>query len=113
MNKTSKLYQNQGWMVDNWYWTNNSHNPTNEGIIKKTHQETHMGADAVVANIRRYGMGPKMQSNVDAIVRKCQSHCANNPKVERKPPMGEVKRRIAPGENWQIDFSHNINIYLF
>jgi len=63
-----------------------------------------MGADAVVTNIRQYAIGPKMQSGVDTIVRKCQIHCANNHKIQRKPQMGEVKRGIAPGEYCQIDF---------
>jgi len=64
-----------------------------------------MGADTVVANIRRYAIGSKMQPSADAIMKKCQIYCANNPKIQRKLQMRKVERGIAPGKNWQVDFS--------
>jgi len=76
-----------------------------EALLKKLHEEAHMGANAVIGRVRRYAIGPKMQSSADAIVRKCYICCVNNPKIQRKPPAGKVKRGIAPGEYWQIDFS--------
>ena len=76
-----------------------------EALLKKIHEETHVGADAMISSVKRYAVGPKMQTNADIIVKRCQICCANNPKTQRKPPAGDVKRGIAPGEYWQIDFS--------
>ena len=93
--------------MDNRCWTNNSHSPTNEGteLRKKTHQETRMGVDEVVASIRRYAVGFRMRELANVIVRQCLICCKNNPKIQKRPPLGQVKREQTPGEYWQIDFS--------
>ncbi|KAK4805517.1 hypothetical protein QYF61_004456 [Mycteria americana] len=74
-------------------------------LIKRTHQETHMGADAVNADIRRYAIGPRMQKLAHAIVKQCSICSKNNPKIQRRPPPGPVKGGQTPGEYWQTDFS--------
>ncbi|KAK4805538.1 hypothetical protein QYF61_004477 [Mycteria americana] len=74
-------------------------------LIKRTHQETHMGADAVKADIRRYAIGPRMQKLAHAIVKQCSICSKNNPKIQRRPPPGPVKGGQTPGEYWQTDFS--------
>ncbi|GAB0209549.1 mitochondrial enolase superfamily member 1 [Grus japonensis] len=76
-----------------------------EVLLNKLHEETHMGSDAMMSSIKRYAIGPKMQTKADIIVKKCQTCCANNPKIQRKPPMGQIRRGITPGEYWQRDFS--------
>ncbi|KAK4810601.1 LOW QUALITY PROTEIN: hypothetical protein QYF61_007338, partial [Mycteria americana] len=74
-------------------------------LIKRTHQETHTGADAVIADVRRYAIGPRMQKLANAIVKQCSICSKNNPKIQKRPPPGQVKRGQTPGEYWQIDFS--------
>lgn len=81
---------------------------TTKGVItlfKNLHETTHMGADAMVNYVKRYAMGPKMQTTADVIVKKCHLCCANNPRIQQKPPAGNIERGIALGEHWQIDFS--------
>lgn len=50
-----------------------------ETLLKKLHEETLMGADAMISSVKRYAIVPKMQKNADVIVTRCQT-CANNPK---------------------------------
>ena len=76
-----------------------------ETFLKKLHEETDMGSDAMMSSIKRYAIEPKMQTNADMIVNQCQICCANNPKIQKKPLMGEVRRGITHEEYWQIDFS--------
>ncbi|KAM7077971.1 uncharacterized protein J5F26_016160 [Ciconia maguari] len=42
-----------------------------EILLKKLHQETHSGADALVLIAKRHVIGPRMQSLADIIVKKC------------------------------------------
>ncbi|KAK4811089.1 hypothetical protein QYF61_016375 [Mycteria americana] len=42
-----------------------------EILLKKLHQETHSGADALMLIAKRHIIGPRMQSLVDIIVKKC------------------------------------------
>ncbi|KAK4806257.1 hypothetical protein QYF61_013401 [Mycteria americana] len=46
-----------------------------------------------------------MQKLANAIVKQCSICSKNNPKIQRRPPLGQVKRGQTPGEYWQIDFS--------
>ena len=46
-----------------------------------------------------------MQTLANQIVRKCPVCCANNPKIQPKPPPGETRKGMKPGEYWQVDFS--------
>ena len=63
-----------------------------------------MGADALVASVKRHAIGPGIQKLADVVVWQCQYCCQKNPKIKRKPPLGEVRRGRTPGEYWQIDF---------
>jgi len=92
-------------MVDNRYWTKTVTTPLIRESIKKNHQETHVGADAIIANIRRYAIGPRMQKLANIVVRQCSICCKNNTKIQKRPPLGQVKRGQTPGKYWQIDFS--------
>nr|XP_009485473.1 PREDICTED: transmembrane protein 161B [Pelecanus crispus] len=74
-------------------------------ILKKTHSESHMGADALVASIKRHHVGPKTQTFANFIVKQCPICCKNNQKIQKLPPPGEVRKGQTPGEYWQIDFS--------
>lgn len=74
-------------------------------LMTRAHQETHMGADAIIASIRRYAIGPQMQKLANVTVRQCLICCKNSLKIQKILPPGEVKRGQAPGEYWQIDFS--------
>ena len=64
-----------------------------------------MGADALVASVKRYAIGLKLQKLVNIIVWQCQRWGKNNPEIQKRPPSGEVKQGQTPGEYWQIDFS--------
>ncbi|KAK4806843.1 hypothetical protein QYF61_012564 [Mycteria americana] len=94
---------------DGWWTTDTGQiivtAPLMRELIKRTHQETPMGADAVLADIRRYAIGPRMQKLANAIVKQCSICSKNNPKIQKRPPPGQVKRGQTPGEYWQIDFS--------
>ncbi|KAK4819558.1 hypothetical protein QYF61_007069 [Mycteria americana] len=72
---------------DRWWTTDTGQiivtAPLMRELIKKTHQETHMGAGAVVANIRRYAIGPRMQKLANTIVKQCSICCKNNPKIQK------------------------------
>lgn len=59
---------------------------TMEFVLKKLHQETYMGSDALVLVAKKYVIGPKMQSLADIVVKKCPVCCANNTKIEKKTP---------------------------
>ena len=76
-----------------------------EAAVQQARDGTHMEADAVMASVRRYAIGPQMQSYADQIVNPRVIGCQNNPEVELRPPPGEVKKGNIPGEYWQIDFS--------
>ena len=41
-----------------------------ETLLKKLHEETHMGADAMVSGVKRYAVRPKMQTNADIIAKR-------------------------------------------
>ncbi|KAK4810559.1 hypothetical protein QYF61_004522, partial [Mycteria americana] len=86
-----------------------------EILLEKLHQETHSGADALVLIAKRHIIGPKMQSLVDIIVKKCAICCANKPKIAKKIMGGIVKQGITPGEYWQIDFTElpRCNLYKY
>ncbi|GAB0208149.1 protein NYNRIN-like [Grus japonensis] len=62
-----------------------------EFVLKKLHQETHMGSDALVLAAKKCVIGPKMQSIADIVRKRCSICCANNPKVEKKVIEGNVK----------------------
>lgn len=79
--------------------------PVVREILRKTHNASHMGADALVASVKRYAVGTKMQKLADIIVRQGQWYCKNNPKIQRKRPFREARQGRTPGEYWQIDFS--------
>ena len=36
-----------------------------EARLKKLHEETHMGANAMISGVKRYAVGPTMQTNAD------------------------------------------------
>ncbi|KAK4810868.1 hypothetical protein QYF61_008840 [Mycteria americana] len=86
-----------------------------EILLKKLHQETHSGADALVLIAKRHLIGPRTQSLADIIVKKCAICCANNPKIAKKIMGGVVKQGITPGEYWQIDFKElpRCNLYKY
>lgn len=46
-----------------------------------------------------------MQKLANVPVRQCLICCKNNPKIQKIPPPGVVKRQQSPGEYWQLDFS--------
>nr|XP_009683115.1 PREDICTED: uncharacterized protein LOC104150530 [Struthio camelus australis] len=76
-----------------------------EVLLKKLHEDTHMGSEFMVSGTKRYTIGPKIHTSTDITVKKWQTCCASNSKIEKKPLMGEVRKGITPGEYWQIDFS--------
>ena len=41
-----------------------------ETLLKKLHEETHMGANAVISGVKGYVVGPKMQTNADIIAKR-------------------------------------------
>ena len=41
-----------------------------EALLKKLHEETHMGANAMISGVKRYAVGPKMQTNADIIAKR-------------------------------------------
>lgn len=94
--------------MERWWITPNQQVLTTakmmEVLLKKLHEETHMGADAMINSPKTYAIGPKIQTSTDIIVKRCQTCCANSPRIQKKLPAGEVKRGIAPGEHWQNRF---------
>lgn len=77
----------------------------------------HMGANAVVENVTKCAIGAKMFLILESITQKNELWLKNNPKIQIKPPPGDVKKGITPGEYWQIDFYEllgaiNIDTYL-
>ena len=80
---------------DGWWVTPNGqcivNAPVMRELLERTHKSTHMGADALVFGIKRYGIGPRVQQYAEGLVKQCQVCCKNNPKIEKKPSPGEVK----------------------
>lgn len=80
------------WYREGWWITPNQQLLTMDKMIeillKKLHEETHVGIDAMISSIKKYAIGPKMQSSADLMPRRCQTCCTNNPKSQRKPPAG-------------------------
>ena len=74
-------------------------------LTTKTHEETHVGAEAAVGSGRRYAVGVKMLLTAKSVSNPCEICFRNNPKIQARRPPGEVRKGVTPGECWQIDFS--------
>lgn len=69
------------------------------------HGETHMGAEAIAESVRCYAIGVKKLLIAKSVSNNCEICLTNNPKIQIRSPLGEVRRGTTLSEYWQIDFS--------
>lgn len=60
--------------MERWWITPNQQVLTTakmmEVLLKKLHEETHMGTDAMISSPKTYAIGPKIQTSADRIVKR-------------------------------------------
>lgn len=76
-----------------------------EELMKDLNEGTHFGADAMADSLKHFSIGPKMKTIANQIVQKWPVCYANSSKIQPKPPSGESRKGMKPGEYWQVDFS--------
>lgn len=66
---------------------------------------THAGAEAMYGAIKRHFYAPNLSSHARAIASKCVTCVLVNPRRNKLPPAGQLKRGVGPFEVLQIDFT--------
>jgi len=66
--------------------------PMMRKLLQQIHEGSHTEAEALIVSIKDYTIGTKMRSYAIQVVKHCIICCKNNPKMEPRPPPGEVIR---------------------